>query len=477
MKVLLAVLPCERGQHGVQTDAVLARCASIASKAAYALPPLGLMYIGALLRAQGGFAVSLVDCAASRTGEKKFIRRLAVEAPDSLVCATGASTLAHDTTVLENVKAALPSIRIIAVGAHVTLQHEEVLTQSCVDYVVRGEPELTVAELAHALATGESCRAIEGLSYKEGGGVMVNPDRPLPENIDALPFPARDLVAGYRYSIPFAMTDNFTIMITSRGCPYPCIFCATQVYNGTRCRVRSAANVIAELEEIVHKFGIRDIGFWDDTFTLGRAHVLDICNRIIEKKLGVNWICLSRVDTVDAELLQLMRKAGCYQIQYGVESGDQGVLDALKKGITIDQVKKAFAATRRCGIETAAFFMLGCPGETVETMERTIKLSKELHADYASFNIVTPYPGTELYKAQKPNITETWNTFDAFHVSTNAGLQAEVIEKYLRKAYLNFYFNPRYLLRRLRSISSFKKLMRQLQTGVQLFSRWVPREG
>ena len=472
MKALLAVLPIEKGHYGVQTDAALARCASITSKANYALPPLGLMYIGSLLRSRSDCSVDLVDCVVSRMGEERFLGYLKETIPDLLLFATGTSTLEYDCGLLQKAKLFLPRLRLVAVGAHVSYLAEDVLTQSCIDYAVRGEPELTVAELVEVMNSSKDLGAILGLAYKEGGSVRVNPPRRLLDDIDSLPFPARDLTARYGYSIPFARTDNFTIMITSRGCPYPCVFCATRLYNGNKCRMRSAANVVAEIEQIENRYGIRDVGFWDDTFTLKRSRVMDICNLMLEKRIDAGWICLSRVDTVDGELLRLMKRAGCYQIQYGVESGAQAILDGLKKGITVEQAVKAFDETRMCGIETAAFFMLGCPAETVDSMEKTISLAKRLKADYASFNIATPYPGTELYQKERDRITVGWRGFDAFHPSSEGTLPHKIIEKHLRKAYLRFYFRPAYILRRLCRRGGLGRIWRDIRVACGLLSKF-----
>lgn len=473
MNIVLAVLPTEKGKYSVQTDAVLARCTSIISKANYALPPLGLMYIAATLRQHLECHIDLIDCAASGQNDDDFINCLKSIRRDLFIFATGASTFNYDKHILERVKSACGSIQLIAVGAHVTFLAEEVLRESGIDFVVRGEPELTTFELIRALNHSQSHNNISGLAFRQGGTVVINPARPLLEDIDSFPFPARDLTAQYRYEIPFAKTRNFTTMISSRGCPYPCIFCATRIYNGSRCRMRSADNVVDELEEIVKRYGIGDVGFWDDTFTLKKSRVMEICDLIIKRKLNVQWICTSRVDTVDADLLRAMKKAGCYQIQYGVESGDQRVLDGLKKGITVEQAIKTFEETRRCGIETGAFFMLGCPGETVETMQKTIALARALKADYASFNIATPFPGTELYHTQRAKITGHWKDFDAFHVSTAGALPPALIQRYLRKAYRAFYFNAAYFMRRLNPRWGLRRILRDGRVGLRLFLKFV----
>jgi len=477
MKVALAVLPCEKGKYSVQTDALLPRCGSIISKASYALPPIGLMYVSSILRQRAGCRVSLIDCVVARQTEGQLIEFIRSESPNALIFATGASTFEHDKKLLERVKRIFPSLILIAVGGHATILAEEVLGESHIDFVIRGEPELTAADLIGSLSRGGSCDGVDGIAFKRNGTIVITPPRKLLENIDELPFPARDLTARYKYAIPFAKSNNFTIMLTSRGCPYPCIFCATRIYDGSRCRMRTADNIIAELDQIVRTSPIRDVGFWDDTFTLRRSHVVGICTLIIQRRLEVDWICLSRVDTVDGDLLRLMKRAGCYQIQYGVESGDQRILDSIQKGITIEQVKKAFQETRRSGIETVAFFMFGCPGETVETMEKTIALAKELDADYASFNIVTPYPGTRLYEIYQEQIKGNWRNFDGFHVAIKNELSPEDIRRYLRRAYRVFYFRPLYMLRRISHPASLGKIIRQIRVGWQLFLKFVTSGG
>jgi len=302
--------------------------------------------------------------------------------------------------------------------------------------------------------------------------VIHNPDQPLLKDIDRLPFPARDLLPNERYSAPFARHVPFGLIITARGCPFQCVYCATRGYYGNTWRPRGVENVINELKEMVEIYGLKDIGFWDDTFTINRKRVIAICQRIIEEKLNIQWICLSRVDTVDPEILSWMKKAGCYQIQFGVESGDEEVLRRLGKNITIGQIKSAFQWSREAGIESAAFFMLGNPGETEKSVRKTINLALELPATYASFNINTPYPGCELFDQIKDQLDGDWNHFDAKHASYQSGFDKKGLEKYIREAYRRFYYRPKYLFKSLLKVRSPGDLSRHIKAAWDVLLRF-----
>jgi len=202
---------------------------------------------------------------------------------------------------------------------------------------------------------GKGVEEVRGISYREGKEVRHNPEQPLLEDVDKFPFPARDLLPNEKYSAPFARHVPFGLILTARGCPFRCVYCATRGYYGNSWRARSVENVIAELKEMVERYRIRDIGFWDDTFTVNKKRVIEICRRIIGEKLKIGWICLARVDTVDPEILSWMKKAGCYQIQYGVESGDEEILRNLGKNTTVAQIKRAFQWSREAGIEVNLF--------------------------------------------------------------------------------------------------------------------------
>ncbi len=472
MKVLLVVLPVEEKALSIQTDAVLARCAGIVLKADYILPPIGLAYLASALREWAKAEVAILDSMAERIGTEESLRRIAAHGPAVVFFVLGTPLIDFTARWLKALKGKLPGVKTVAIGGHVTALPEESLRAVPVDFVIRGEPEATASELLFALKGEKKIEDICGVSYREGRSIRHNPDRPLIEDIDRLPFPARDLLPNGKYSAPFARRKPFGLILTARGCPFGCVYCATRGYYGKSWRPRSVESVLAELGEMVSRYGLRDIGFWDDTFTIKRERVEAICRGIIARRLGIEWICLARVDTVDQEMLALMKRAGCYQIQFGVESGDEEVLKRLGKNTTVAQIRDAFRWSREAGIDPAAFFMFGNPGETRESVEKTIALALEIPAAFASFNVNTPYPGCELFEEMKDRLGGDWTQLDAKHASYQDGFDAKSLEAYIQEAYRRFYYRPGYLLRSLGRIRSFGDLGRSAKAAWDVLVRF-----
>ncbi len=472
MKTLVTIPPVGEGQLSVQTDAVLSRCAGIILKSHYIVPPIGAMYLAGALREWSRCEVAALDCMGEGMSEPESVRRIAAAKPDLLFFALGTPSLDFAKSWLAKLRLELPGLKVAAVGPHVTALPEESLREVGMDYVIRGEPERTSAELAEALRTGRGPETVAGLSWLAGGDLRETAPRPLIEDIDSIPFPARNLFPNQKYSAPFAESSPFGLILTSRGCPFRCVYCATRGYYGHSWRPRGVESVLKELELMSRDYGLRDIGFWDDTFTVDRNRVIEICRGMMENRLGIRWICLSRVDTVDPEVLGWMKQAGCYQIQFGVESGDEEVLQRLGKNITVPQVRDAFRWSVEAGIAPAAFFMFGNPGETEESVKKTIRLSLELPASFASFNINTPYPGSDLFRQMRGKLDGDWSALDAKHSSYQDGFDAKSLEKYIREAYRKFYYRPSYLWRSLSRIRSLADLRRSAKAALDVLIRF-----
>lgn len=282
------------------------------------------------------------------------------------------------------------------------------------------------------------------------------------KNLDILPFQAVDLLPKKYYDI-ITKSSPIAFMITSRGCPYRCTFCSSKIYT-RKYRFRTAENVINEVSFLV-KNGFKDITFFDDSFTVNRKRVLEICDKIKDKQ--ISWRCLSRVDNVDKELLKSMKDSGCYQIQFGVESGSQRMLNLMKKGIKVNQIKKAFELCNKIGIETVGFFMLGYPGETIKTIEKTIKLAHAIKPDFVTFNLFTPLPGSEIF--DKMPIKE-WEKYN-FTSTSFCNIKSEKMVKIIRNAYIDYYINLPYFLRRI------KKTKEPIRIIKQNINFWLKRSG
>jgi anaerobic magnesium-protoporphyrin IX monomethyl ester cyclase len=470
IKALFLVPPLAPGDFATQTDAVLARCAGIFTKTDYVVPPLGLAYCAAAVEEWADAEVGLVDAVAGKNGVDEILDVVAAERPDLLYVAAGTSTLWRDLAFLARAKAASPGTATAVMGTHVSARPDDGFAGPGADFLVRGEPEATCADLARAVRGDVACNDVAGLSWRDGSRVVHNPLRPLIAELDALPHPARRFFRPYHYDPPFMRHGRFDIIITSRGCPYPCNYCSTGAYYGRKIRFRSNEDVLAELREMVEGEGVRQVGFWDDTFTIGKRRVVELCDLIAASGLDFSWMCMSRVDTVDDEVLAALKRGGCYLVIYGVESGSQRVLDRMGKMTTVEQARQAFEATARAGLEAAAFFMFGNLGEREEDMRATVDLAKELPASFASFNVATPYPGTAFYDEVKGELGEDFEGYDARRAVCG---DAALLEHYIKKGYREFYLRPAYVWRRFRRLRSPGDLGRAAKAGMDVLGRYV----
>jgi radical SAM superfamily enzyme YgiQ (UPF0313 family) len=283
-----------------------------------------------------------------------------------------------------------------------------------------------------------------------GKRIVHNPARPLIEDLDKLPYQARDLVPmhKYRYPSPGKGLVPFIVMLTTRGCPYQCIFC--EKLEGTKVRYRSPENVVEEIETLHRNYGASFFQFNDETFILDHKRVHRICDMIIERKLDITWYCMIRANLATKELLQKMRKAGCVRISMGVETGNAKIMKILNKGATLDDYRKAYRIAKELGIETRGSFIIGNPYDTEETIRDTIDFAKSLHLDEAYFNIMTPYPGTKVYEMAKKGkglrlLTEDWSKYTRWGnaVIELPGLSREDLIRWQMKATRSFYLRPK----------------------------------
>jgi radical SAM superfamily enzyme YgiQ (UPF0313 family) len=409
--------------------------------------------------------------------EEEPLSDLLVGQPFDIVGISSVTPLIHEAWEAARQAKTQHSITILG-GPHPTLMPDESLEQPQVDLVVRGEAEETIVEIVQALHndlgqadpdmgqrhfTGTAWTEIAGLSFRNGQGAIVhNPPRQPPHDLDQLPFPAHHLYKIEKYTNLQPRTDgldpharSYTI-ITSRGCPYQCIYCSKAV-TGNTWRPRSPENVIEEWRKLVVDLRATEIGVTDDVMTLDLQRAKRICQLLVDEGLNrVPWITIHgiRADNTDLELFGLMKAAGCKRVGFGVESGNQRVLDIMKKHQTIDQVRQAFANARQAGLQTIGFFIFGLPGENEETMEDTIRLALELDPDLANFMIAAPYPGTELYQMvldEGELFSHDWRDYAIHDEKARFAMgevTAELVERKWHEAYRRFYLRPSRLLRK-----------------------------
>ncbi len=456
MNVLL-LNPPKFKKRILSTDPILTRCTGIPSKAPYLWPPIGLAYIAGYI---GNVAhVKILDAQAEGLNEESIVKKC--NDSDLVIVNVGTTTIDRDLELSKIIKQNNDT-KIGLIGTHATYFHRELIKNDFIDFIIRGEPERIVYNL---IKNFNNPKKVKGITWKNNGKTIVSKNEELIQNLDELPFAARHLLPNNKYYDIIAKKFPITQMITSRGCPFNCTFCSANLYNGKKYRYRSAENIIKELEKIVEE-GFKDISIFDDTFTTNKKRVIEIANGI--KDFEISWRCLSRVDTVDKEMLEKMYDSGCYQILLGVESGDQRILDLMKKGTSVEQARKAFKWCDEIGIETVGFFILGYPGETEKTIKKTIDLANELHPDFVSFNALTPLPGSEIYEILKPQ--GNWEEFD-FSSRSFCDIPSKELQNIIAKGYRNYYLRLSYFFGRI------KKTKEPARIAKQNILFWLKRSG
>lgn len=406
-------------------------------------------------------SVELIDAPALGIDRDSTLQRVIAAQPNFALIATTSVSLASDLSFAETVKKQVPNALVTVTGSQVSVQPGIALTQTSIDGVIRDEIEMTVLEIA----SGIPLEKTQGIHYKQDGHVRSTPPRPWIKNLDELPFPAYELMRmeSYAYEGLFPPGRFFTVY-TSRGCPYGCIYCPYPIGMGEPWRWRSPENVADEVQHLVENYGVEYILFRDQVFTLDMKRAERICDLLTQRRVEVGWKCETRADRLSKELLVRMKNAGCMAIHVGIESGDPDLLRQIgKPGVTLDMVRQIFREARRLGIRTHAFFMIGLPGDTRESVWRTIKFAKDLDPDEAQFSITTPYPGTKLHDMaeQRGWILSTdptkYTNYDV--VMRNDDMSAEELRMAHRMAYYVFYKSPRKFLRKVVTRESLKSAL------------------
>lgn len=439
---------------------------------------LGLSYVASSLLHRG-HQVAYIDCDAEDNPWKSIETTVREFQPDLVGFHTMTWTFAQANELLMMIKEIRPDIKSVAGGPNITSFPSFALEISEFDLGVHGEGEITITELVDALENGHNLNKIAGISFKAGGEVIVNPPRTFIADLDQVPFPAWDMLAFSRYFDAFTRHNRFATMMATRGCPFNCTYCDRLNRMGRKWRARSPQNVVEEIKFLISSFGIKEVMFFDDNLIVDHNWIYSLCEEISRQKVEVDWECRARVDMVDRPLLQAMKKAGCYRIRYGMESGDDYILEVLKKGIAVEQSLECARISKEAGIEIFAYFMMGSPYETTETLDRTLELALKVDGDFAVFSKTILIVGSELFDWAVENgyiHRDYWKNFllgketnPAPALSTK-DLPEGVVDKYISRANGKFYLRPRYVARRLRSIRSPGQLYRQFQMARGVFS-------
>ncbi|MBN1902316.1 radical SAM protein [Candidatus Sumerlaeota bacterium] len=429
-------------------------------------PPIDLMYAAAGFESAGCLC-RLTDFPAERKNWNDLKNILREFSPDILVISITTPSLARDVEAAAIAKDIKREIITIAKGAHFnTLDVESLELYPMLDCVLRGEYELTCGEIGEGRPFGE----IKGVSYrKKDGEIIRNPDRPFCDDLDIIPFPSRSIVKNEIYIRPDT-GETQTTVVTNRGCPYHCIFCLSNQVAGSRNRVRSHENILAEIEECIEKFNIRNFLFRSDLFTANKKWVMELCGKIVKNRFKISWACNSRVDTIDAELLSAMKSAGCWLIAYGVESADQEILDKMNKKIKLEDTYKALRLTRESGIKSSIYFLFGMPWDSEETFQKNLRAAKALDPDFLEIFYVYPFPGAPLYDlAVREGLLKEGeipaNAYDSPAMPT-LHLTREELSRWRRRFLRKFYLRPRFIYRTLARIRSPRVLWNYIRYGM-----------
>ena len=441
-------------------------------KAKYGLQPLGVLYIAALLR-RHGFPAAVIDADIEGLTLQETAARILATRPDlvglSLMTPQLQSALACATLL----KRSRPDLPVVLGGAHIDSTRDDVFAMSdAFDFAVQGEGELTLLEACQRLAQrppaartrdlADCLAPIPNAIYRDATGrVVVNPERPFLRDLDELASVDYDMVDVSRYSIPTMAGKHVISMMLSRGCPYSCTFCDAPITMGKKLRFWSTPRLVADIRRYRDRYGVRDFVFKDSTFTANRRWATEFCQALIDADLGIRFRCNTRANLVPPALLERMRRAGCYIINFGVESGDADILKRIRKEVDFAEVEDAFARCRQLGIRTYATFLIGNPGETELTARRTIELARRIRPSLAVFNVATAYPGTPLYDdaVRDGTIEPRWWAAQRWDASENSAFQVRWgwtdagalrfddfdPELWQRRATRAFYLRPRFL--------------------------------
>lgn len=437
-------------------------------------PPLGILYVAAAIQKEGRHEVEVIDLNLGELTLDGFAAHVRKNGCDVLGVTITTFTVLDALAVVRAFKEANPTGKMIAGGPHVAIYPKETVDLG-IDVAVKREGEPVINQILDGIAEPRTLREVRGICFRLDGEVVDTGDAPFIEDLDSLSFPARTLLPYHKYYSLLGKESYSTTIITSRGCPFRCAFCDRPAL-GKKFRCHSSDYIAREISHCAD-LGILEFLFYDDTFTVNRRRVMEVCDKIVQRDLRIRWDIRTRVDSVDEGMLHALKRAGCCAVHYGVESGSPRIIERLNKGITVDQVKEVFRMTKAIGVDTLAYFMVGNPGETDSDIQETLKLIWQLDADYLHLTIFSPFPATALYREalEKGAIKE--DVYRQFAVRPTVGFvppiweenfTREELQRIIMRAYKGFYLRPRYVCKRLLKLRSFAELRRKVKAGMSV---------
>lgn len=446
------------------------------------IPGLGILMLAAVLR-QHGYRVHLDDAKAHGTPVENVAQRIAALRPDYLGLSATTISVTNAGRIAERVKALVPGVVTILGGAHVSAIPERTLDAfPSIDYAIVGEGEVSLVDLLARLESGIAIDDVAGLVYRRNGRVHANPRAPYIDDLDSLPPPAWDLLPDFPHRFrptlfSYPRTPVATL-ITSRGCPFSCTFCDRST-SGRKGRMHSVEGVLRLCQMLVDR-GVRHINFLDDLFTVRKQRVIDLCHAFLDHGFTFSWSCTSHPNLLDFSTMQLMRRAGCWQIAYGIESGSQRILDVVKREVRIPRMRETLRMTRAAGIRAKGFLMLGHPTEGLDSLTETAAFLRDVELDICQITKFTPYPGTPAYPTihEHGTFVEDWERMNAMNfVFVPNGLTADTLESYFDHCYRAFYSRPDVLWGLARLLAREPRFIAQLGSSARIYVRSKFAEG
>ncbi len=442
----------------------------------YQSPLIGIAYIAAVLE-KNGYEVTVIDCPPLNMTYEDLKREIACFAPDIVGITSVTVTFSSAVQAARVIKEACPQVLIVTGGPHVTVLDEQILNEHPeIDVVVRGEGEQTMLELAELVSISnlKNLQQVDGITFRKNSSIVRTKDRDFIQNLDELPHPAYKYFPLNKYRL---FGKLILPIITSRGCSFNCSFCLAPRMTGKRFRPRSPKNVVDELEWLKNEHKPDAFTFHDETFTYDKKRVLAICEEIQNRNIGLPWDCSTRVDQISIEVLAKMRDSNCQLVSYGVESGSQKILNAMKKGTTVEQNERAIKWAKEAGLSVTISVIIGYPGETRDTLEQTLDFIRRTEPDDVHMSLATPYPGIELYDLVKDmglKIHGDWSRCDMqMQVFENPSFTVNFRE--MRRKFYNQFYSPSYILHQWAKKEFYSQLMARAALNQLLWRVKLPR--
>ncbi len=446
------------------------RCMQLTSSWAAIWPPLSLATLAAIAKGLG-HEVRIVDANVEDVTFEQ-IPSLS-DGVDLVVVNTSFPSIDSDLAAAQVIKTSHPKTIVVSFGVFFTLVREASLPEDgSIDYALVGEPDATFRELLVALSNGSDPNAVPGLLFRRDGQLVFTGERALMTDLDELPLPERTLLHNERYVLPHN-GEPFTLINTSRGCPFQCTYCIVHAYYGRKIRRHSLDYIFKEIEYCMKHFSLRNFLLWEEAFTLNPQVVKDFCQGLRERGLNINWAVTTRADSLEPELLRLMKDTGCFLVGMGIESSSQDILDRCKKQVTVEALARGVRYCNEVGLPAMGHFIFGLPGETPKTAKATIAFAKRLGLTYMQSYCAVPYPRTEFGELARKEgwvSTREWSRYDfgGDSIVNMPEMPAELVTSFRKKCFVRFYFRPSTILRELKKLGSWGHLRQALS-----FLGWI----